>query len=453
MTHSESCTDGIRLLKRRQIKTSRSCATATAALLLRVISTYRTTDPAKLIQRVQEVGRRLIAAQPTELVVGNIVRRILGLIREEAEDDGEGEFSQQSSDDSRPHTPRIPEGHQRPSLPSSISTIMPLRRGIEPHDIHAIHQKPDSSPSRHHDHPLSRPPLHTSHTSYAPGGPPPVTSMFNLLSNPEVISRASSPGGTSSPRFPPAISNKDIRAEVIDGIREIQDELAQADDQIASYALDHIHQNEIILIHTASVTVQKFLLKAAKTRKFHVIHAEAFPNNHTKVWRQVVSNPPRSQNEDNLSHDAFAKPLTSMGIPVTLIPDKAIFALMARVNKVILGTHAVLANGGLVAASGTLPICRAARAHKVPVLVVSGIFKLSPVYPFDFDSLIDYGDTSKVIDFQDGEVMEGLDVENPVMDYVPAECVDLYVTNIGGCAPSYLYRIVGDHYKTEDVTF
>jgi translation initiation factor eIF-2B subunit beta len=452
-------TDNIRFLKRRQIKGSRACASATAYLLLRVISSYRTTDPAKLITRVQDVGRKLCAAQPRELVVGNIVRRILGLIREEAEEDREADFSQQSSDagsDSRPHTPH-PEGHptlQRPGLPqSSISTFSPLKHGgLEPHDIHSV-QQTESTLAHQTDRLRSRPPLLTSHTSYVPGNAPPVTTMFNLLSHPEDLSRASSPGGIPSPRLNAISSAKDIRAEVIEGIHEIIDELTQSDDQIASYALDHIHQNEIILIHTASLTVQKFLLKAAKSRKFHVIHAEAYPNDHTKVWGQVIARRKPRSNEEELSHDAFAKPLTSMGIPVTLLPDRTIFAMMARVNKVILGTHAVLANGGLVASSGTLPICRAARAHKVPVLVVSGVFKLSPVYPFDFDSLIEYGDTSKVLKFEEGEAVEGLEVENPVLDYVPAECVDLYVTNLGGCAPSYLYRVVGDHYRGEDVNF
>src|SRR5690606_17339519 len=106
-------------LKRRQIRHSRSCAVATAYLLLRVISAFRTTDANKLIERVQNVGRRLVAAQPREMVVGNIVRRVLGLIRDEAEDEREGEFSLSSDagSDSRPHTPHVGEG-QSPSRPS-----------------------------------------------------------------------------------------------------------------------------------------------------------------------------------------------------------------------------------------------------------------------------------------------------------------------------------------------
>jgi translation initiation factor eIF-2B subunit beta len=71
------------LLKRRQIKNSRPCAIATAHLLLRVVAKFRWTDIGKLLARIQEVGQRLIEAQPREMVVGNIVRRVLGMIRDD----------------------------------------------------------------------------------------------------------------------------------------------------------------------------------------------------------------------------------------------------------------------------------------------------------------------------------------------------------------------------------
>jgi len=48
------------------------------------------------------------------------------------------------------------------------------------------------------------------------------------------------------------------------------------------------------------------------------------------------------------------------GISTTLIPDAAVFALMSRVDKVIIGTHAIMANGGLVTHSGAYMIALAA---------------------------------------------------------------------------------------------
>ncbi|KAL4954795.1 hypothetical protein BDW69DRAFT_193758 [Aspergillus filifer] len=400
----------ISLLKRRQIRHSRSCATATAYLLRSVISVCRTSDASRLIERVQSVGRRLIAAQPREMVVGNIVRRVLGLIRDEAEDDRDGDFTLSDVDsESQPQTPRGGDG--------------------------SLDFRPDSS-----DRGSSKP-MPSAH---------PV-SMFSLLSHPETENSLPGSPASGSPRLPGHTQNKDIRAEVLDGINEIIDELGQVDDQIAAYALDHIHSNEIILTHTSSTTVQKFLLKAAAKRKFTVIHAESYPNNHEATHATVSGAAPTD--DELLSTESFQKPLIAHGITVILIPDSAVFALMSRVNKVILGTHSVLANGGLVAAAGTRVIARAAKVHQTPCVVVSGVYKLSPVYPFDFDSLIEYGDSSKVIPYEDGDLVDQIDVQNPLYDYVPAELVDLYITNLGGHAPSYLYRIVSDHYRKEDISF
>lgn len=254
--------------------------------------------------------------------------------------------------------------------------------------------------------------------------------MFSLLSHPEPETSLPGTPASASPsgRLLGHVQSKDVRAEVLEGVNEIIDELGQVDDQIAAYALDHIHSNEIILTHTSSTTVQKFLLKAAAKRKFTVIHAESYPNNHEATHATVSGN--STGDEEILSTESFQKPLIALGITVILIPDSAVFALMSQVNKVILGTHSVLANGGLVASAGTRVIARAAKVHQTPVVVVSGVYKLSPVYPFDFDSLIEYGDSSNVIGYEDGDLVDQIDVQNPLYDYVPAELIDLYITNL-----------------------
>lgn len=369
-----------------------------------------------------------MAAQPRELVVGNIVRRVLGLIRDEAEDDRDGEFflASEVGSDSRPHTPHGVESHS----PTRLNAPTPLRtedsdlsqseHSLAPHDRESLLIRQEAS-----DRSSSRPPL----SNFASAQAPPVISMFSLLQYPEVASSIPSSPGTASPRHGSHMQQKDIRAEVLDGIGEIIDELGQVDDQIAGYALEHIHSNEVILTHTSSSTVQKFLLKAAAKRTFTVIHAESYPNNHDATHATISGHHSETEDE-NMSAESFQKPLIALGITVILIPDSAVFAIMSQVNKVILGTHSVLANGGLVASAGTRVIARAAKVHHKPVVVVSGVFKLSPVYPFDFESLIEYGDASSVISYEEGDLVDKIDVENPLFDYVPAELVDLYITNL-----------------------
>lgn len=439
----------ISLLKRRQIRNSRSCALATTHLLLRVVASDKTRDAQKLITRIRDVGRRLVAANPWEMAVGNIVRRVLGVVREVAEQDQD---SAAASDLSAPPTPIPGESTRRPTVPSTVSEFSSLNRASLPSSNGGGGDDGASS--------IHRPPLLTGNTSYAGQGPQ-ATSLFNLLQHPLGRSPMSTPPrGTQSPALKPsprkdheglqAKEKLDIKAEVIDGIKELLEELEVVDSQIAESALDHIHSNEIILTHTSSQTVQKFLMTAARKRKFTVFHAEAYPNDHEATHATVVNGGKKGARDDEDADDRW-KPLTSMGVTVVVIPDTAVFALMSRINKVILAPHTVLANGSLIAAAGASTIAQAAKTHHVPVVVLSGVYKLSPVFPFDKDELIEYGDPSKVVPFQDGAFMDRVDVVNPIYDFVDSDLVDLYITNLGGHAPSYLYRIVADHYRVEDI--
>lgn len=389
---------------------------------------------------MQEVGQKLTDAQPKELAVGNIVRRVLGVIRDEAEEDREGEESlyNQAGGES-PQTPKEGEDSslQQQARSSTSSTSSALRQSAtSSKDLSTYNEsvqniKDDTSAQQRA--------LTLSQPSFAAGTSQPLLkSMFSLLSHP--VSSSSSPAVTPGTQTPEGHSSnstnaladgsvaRDIRAEVVEAIEEIIDELNTADDQIASYALDHVHSNEIILTYTASVTVQKFLLKAAAKRKFTVIHAESYPNDHESVHATVTGS--LKGNSSGSGPDRFHRSLTTAGITVILIPDSAVFALMSRVNKVILGTHAVLANGSLVAAAGSRSIAKAASVHKTPVVVLSAVYKLSPIYPFSNDTLIEYGDTSKMFSNEDADLIERVDVENPLYDYVPSDLIDLYITNL-----------------------
>ena len=230
--------------------------------------------------------------------------------------------------------------------------------------------------------PSRRPPLLTSHTSYAPSSALLVNSLFGLFSQPaDTPSNSSTPTGQASPDGKGTLTalnlerladlNKgqttlDLKGEVTEGIRELQDELETSDKQIAEVALEHIHANEIILTHTASTTVQKFLLFAARKRKFTVVHAETFPHDHIATHTLLLTGKQRESNLDDDGEDDKWKPLTDAGIPVYVIPDSHIFAIMSRVNKVILATHTVLANGSLVAAAGAHMIAKSSQRTPDP---------------------------------------------------------------------------------------
>ena len=42
-------------------------------------------------------------------------------------------------------------------------------------------------------------------------------------------------------------------------------------------------------------------------------------------------------------------------------------------------------------------------------------------------------------------------VLNPAYDYIPPNLVDLYITNMGGLQPSYIYRLLAEYYHRDDL--
>ena len=264
---------------------------------------------------------------------------------------------------------------------------------------------------------------------------PAITSLFTLNLS-KGASPLSTPGiqtsGGESPITAPLSSApntaEDLRAEVVEGVQEIIEELNQADDQIAGYALDHIHSSEFVLVYTPSMTVQRFILKAAAKRKFTVIHAGPFQDHHHP--RKWAGGPNAGLDNNDENSDRFLKSLTVAGVTVVMVPFSAVFALMSRTSKVILDPHVVLADGSLVASAGARTLAQAASMHQTPVIVLSGVYKLSPVYPSETGTLIEFGDPNSVIGYDQGSFLEKIDVNNPLFDHVPADLVNLYITNL-----------------------
>ena len=126
----------------------------------------------------------------------------------------------------------------------------------------------------------------------------------------------------------------------------------------------------------------------------------------------------------------MARSLSSSGLSTFLVPDSSIYAIMSRVNKVILGAHAILANGGMFAITGSLLAATAARAHSTPVVVCAGQFKLTPQWNlYHEDRALDFADPSNVLGFEEGNLVEKVEVVNPYYDYVNPELLDVYITN------------------------
>ncbi|POR39317.1 Putative translation initiation factor eIF-2B subunit beta [Tolypocladium paradoxum] len=409
------------LLKRRQIRGSEPCAVATAHILLQVVARSKWQDVDGLLDNVSATGRRLVEAQPKELVVANIVRRVLALIRDEAAEDRNEPSSETQSETQM--TPTDPVSHHWP--PST-------------------HTKQDSAGDCISNSPAAPPPSRPGPVpSYSSVNVP--KSLFHLLSvspPPDGSTMMTSPfrnSGTSTPtsKATPYSQVHALRSEVIDGIEEIKDEISQVDDQIAALAEVQIHPGDHVLVHQPSPTVERFILRAALKRKFTVL---------------IATEAPRKQTE-GVQNAAFRKRLSAAGITVINIKNSGLTAYMSRVDKVILGARSVVANGGVVTDSGAAAIARAAKEQGNAVIVLAGMYKLSPENPFDAESLIEWGDSSTFVSFADGPMVNGVEIRSAVTELVPPELIDTYVTNLGTHSRDHLSSLIADHYKQEDAEF
>jgi len=200
-----------------------------------------------------------------------------------------------------------------------------------------------------------------------------------------------------------------LKPVLMEAIQDVLDELETVYENIGKVAKDHIHSDEIIFTIGKSKTVETFLRAAASSRKYTVIVSETSPS---------------------YGGHAMAEALSAAGISTILVPDSSAYALMSRVNKVIIGAHAILANGGMFAVTGSSLVTTAAKAHSVPVAVCAGQFKFTPLWNLYHEySALDFSDPSNVLGFEQGDLVDKVDVVNPYYDYVEPGLIDVYITN------------------------
>lgn len=331
-------------------------------------------------------------------MIGNIVRRVLGLIRDEAEEDRAG-----NGDDSLSDISNLP-GDETPQ-----------------HHTHTQNHTLQSSPASPlgHSHSHSRPPaVLRSLTSTGSFHVP--QSMFTLLHDSPKFSGSTIGGsplgrssGASTPISRAQVANiSALRSEVIEGIEEIKDEITSVDEQIATYAEVQIHPGSYVLVYKPGATVEKFLLGAAKRRKFTVL----------------ITGAEAPDGASEAPYAALKKQLGKFGVDAITILGGGVMAYMSRVNMVVLGAQAVTANGAVLADGGAAMVARAAHEFNKTVIVLGGVYKLCPEDEPDLEALVGAGAPEGLVSY-DGQMVE-VDVETTSSEYISPDLLDVYITNL-----------------------
>ena len=124
----------------------------------------------------------------------------------------------------------------------------------------------------------------------------------------------------------------------------------------------------------------------------------------------------------------------------------------------LLPAHTVLANGGLVAPVGCNLVALTARQTLVPVVCLTGLFKLTPRFPHEgqdtLNNLTSPAQAETPLDYAERmrrpNLYNKVALVNPIHDYIFPELIDLYVTNVGSFQPSYIYRLLAKYYHAND---
>jgi translation initiation factor eIF-2B subunit beta len=237
-----------------------------------------------------------------------------------------------------------------------------------------------------------------------------------------------------------------LKQAILEAIQEIMTDLEDLHRNINEQVTNHIHAGEILLTCGDSKTIELFL-KAA----------------HSKITTAASNSNSSSGGSSNNKFTVIvcggydmACRLAEAGIDTTYMEMAAVFAIMSRVHKVLLPAHAVLANGGLVASSGCNLAALAAHQMSVPVVCVTGLFKLCPMFPHEGqDTLQDLTQPPAVLDEalrNDPAILDRVEFVNPMHDYIEPKYVTLYITNVGSFQPSFIYRLLAETYHNEDWT-
>ncbi|NWZ87712.1 EI2BD factor, partial [Poecile atricapillus] len=136
----------------------------------------------------------------------------------------------------------------------------------------------------------------------------------------------------------------------------LREKIVLAAEAISRSAFEKINDHDVILVYGCSSLVNRTLCDAhaKKGRAFRVI---------------VVDSRPRLEGRETLRR------LVRKGIHCTYVMINAISYVLPEVSKVLLGAHALLANGSVMSRVGTSQIALVSKAYNVPVLVCCETYK------------------------------------------------------------------------------
>lgn len=253
-------------------------------------------------------------------------------------------------------------------------------------------------------------------------------SFGRLSAGPGFCSTPTPPTTTSSSR----VSGKkwgNLKKTMMQNMADLQEEVDNVQDPISKLSLDYIHAREVVLVYGYSKAILAFLGNARE----HIDNFEVYV----------------AETSKSASGHRMAVELAQLRVDTTVITDSSIFALMSRVNKVLIPAISIMANGGVVSEVGTNMVATAAKFYSVPLVCVTELYKLCPLHPSNQDSFNELLSPGNACPFT--VVPSYVEVVAPAYDYLAPDKLTLMISDAGVFQPSYIYRLLAEYYSPLDM--
>ncbi|XP_077287404.1 eukaryotic translation initiation factor 2B subunit delta [Arctopsyche grandis] len=200
----------------------------------------------------------------------------------------------------------------------------------------------------------------------------------------------------------------------------IVEQIEKAGEAISNSVNEKIADGDVILTYGCSSLIEKILVDA-------VVYSD-------KVFSVVVV----AANPWNEGREMLRR-LTEKNINCSLVMISALSFVMRKINKVILGAGALLANGYVMARAGTAQIAMVAHAYNVPVLVCCETHKFSERAQTDSFVYNEIGDPDELVKCNSSSINNPLSnwrsyntltPLNLIYDVTPPDLVTAVVTEL-----------------------
>ncbi|XP_058055023.1 translation initiation factor eIF-2B subunit delta [Anopheles bellator] len=203
----------------------------------------------------------------------------------------------------------------------------------------------------------------------------------------------------------------------------IRDHMEKAEEAICISVQEKIYDGDVILTYGCSSLIKHILEEA---------------NRRSKAFRVIIVNA-RPREEENV----MLEQLVRQGVSCMCVLINAVNYVMPEVTKVLVGAHALLANGSVMSRVGTAQIALVAKSYNVPVLVCCETHKFTERVQTDAFVYNELGNPNDLVlsprtrDLAEAkpmltgwETISSLTILNLHYDVTPPELVTAVVTEV-----------------------